>query len=66
MDTTYGMVRRMVEHLERLLAGNGSERFEVMRECEATGTTDRCRAMSSDRLHRPYTEATVGTDEEWG
>jgi UDP-galactopyranose mutase len=32
IDTTYGMVRRMVEQLERLLAGNGDERFEVMRD----------------------------------
>ena len=32
IDTTYEMVRRMIEHLERYLGGDGAERFEVMRE----------------------------------
>jgi len=32
IDTTYGMVRRMVDQLERFLTGDGDERFEVMRE----------------------------------
>lgn len=32
IDTTFGMVRRMIEQLERYLGGDPSERFEVMRE----------------------------------
>jgi UDP-galactopyranose mutase len=32
MDTTYGMVTRMVEHLEELLGGTTEQRFEAMRE----------------------------------
>ncbi len=31
IDTTYGMVRRMVDQLERYLTGDGDDRFEVMR-----------------------------------
>jgi UDP-galactopyranose mutase len=32
MDTTYGMVTRLVDHLESLLGGSANERFEIMRE----------------------------------
>lgn len=32
MDTTYEMVRRMLDHLERYLGGDATERFDVMRE----------------------------------
>lgn len=32
IDTTFGMVRRMIEQLERYLGGDPGERFEVMRE----------------------------------
>jgi UDP-galactopyranose mutase len=32
MDTTYGMVTRLVEHFESLLGGSADERFEIMRE----------------------------------
>ena len=31
IDTTFGMVRRMVDQLERYLTGDGDDRFEVMR-----------------------------------
>ena len=31
IDTTYGMVRRMVDQLEPYLTGDGDDRFEVMR-----------------------------------
>jgi UDP-galactopyranose mutase len=32
IDSTYAMVRRMIENLERYLAGDADERFEVMRD----------------------------------
>ena len=32
IDTTYGMVRRMIDQLERYLSGGGAQRFDVMRE----------------------------------
>jgi UDP-galactopyranose mutase len=32
IDTTYGMVRRMIDHLERFLTGDRVTRFETMRE----------------------------------
>ena len=32
IDTTYEMVRRMVVNLERLLAADARERFEIMRD----------------------------------
>jgi UDP-galactopyranose mutase len=31
IDTTFEMVRRMVEHLDRFLRADADERFEVMR-----------------------------------